>query len=215
MSNGKNSATAENLGNLGQIRDILFGQQMREFGDRFSRIESDLSQYQQDMQERIEQVRDSASLELRAAVDAMDKKFKALSVETREERADLEQELHRTRDKLSNTISVLDESLDRQTTTIREDLLQTRERLQDDVRELKTYILNQLDRYVSNLQDAKVSRDAMAELLFEMGMRLKGTEFVPELQSVNLSDALVQEIAGAGDGAEGESSNDAMETGAE
>jgi hypothetical protein len=34
------------------------------------------------------------------------------------------------------------------------------------------------------LNQEKVSRDDMAELLFELGLRLKGREFVPELQQV-------------------------------
>lgn len=197
-SNTKKDAAAENLGNLGQIRDILFGQHVREFGDRFARLETDMAHMQKELLERIERVRDTASLELRAAVEAMEKKVNALGLETREERADLEQELHRTRDKLSNTLTVLDESLDRQTASLRDDLLQSNERLQTDMRELRAGMMSQLDRYVSNLQDAKVSREAMAELLFEMGMRLKGAEMAPELQAVNLPDALVQEIASEG-----------------
>ncbi|MEO0800817.1 MAG: hypothetical protein AAFY57_00895 [Cyanobacteria bacterium J06642_2] len=194
-SNSKKNTATDGLGNLSQIRDILFGQQMREFGDRFARIEADLAQGRQDMLERIEQVRESMALELRAATDATDKKFNSLSVETREARADLEQELYRSRDKLSNTLAVLDEALDRQTSSIRTDLLRGQERLQDDIRELKANIVSQLEDYVANLQDAKVSRDAMAELLFEMGVRLKGLDVVPELQAANLTDALVQELA--------------------
>ncbi|MEM6445990.1 MAG: hypothetical protein AAF704_05400 [Cyanobacteria bacterium P01_D01_bin.123] len=194
-SNSKKNTATDGLGNLSQIRDILFGQQMREFGDRFARIEADLAQGRQDMLERIEQVRESMVLELRAAIDATDKKFNSLSVETREARADLEQELYRSRDKLSNTLAVLDEALDRQTSSIRTDLLRGQERLQDDMRELKANIVSQLEDYVANLQDAKVSRDAMAELLFEMGVRLKGLDVVPELQAANLTDALVQELA--------------------
>ncbi|MEM9156339.1 MAG: hypothetical protein AAGB13_15105, partial [Cyanobacteria bacterium P01_F01_bin.33] len=95
----------------------------------------------------------------------------------------------------SNTLAVLDEALDRQTSSIRTDLLRGQERLQDDMRELKANIVSQLEDYVANLQDAKVSRDAMAELLFEMGVRLKGLDVVPELQAANLTDALVQELA--------------------
>ena len=34
----------------------------------------------------------------------------------------------------------------------------------------------------SMLKEVKVSKDDMAEILFELGMRLKGAEFVPELK---------------------------------
>ncbi len=38
--------------------------------------------------------------------------------------------------------------------------------------------------YFSMLKDAKVSKDDIAEVLLELGLRLKGTELVPELKKV-------------------------------
>ena len=46
----------ERLGNIDQIRDIIFGAQLREYDNRFDKIDSDLSMMQRDMQARIEQV---------------------------------------------------------------------------------------------------------------------------------------------------------------
>ena len=55
-------------------------------------------------------------------------------------------------------------------------------KLQEDVHNLRTQIFEQLDLRFATLSGVKVSRDDMAELLFELGMRLKGTEFVPKLK---------------------------------
>ena len=174
----------ERLGNIDQIRDIIFGAQLREYDNRFDKIDSDLSMMQRDMQARIEQVKTVLGTELRTAIDSFEKKVKSITLNTQEESADLRQQLDRVNRKFSSSIEALDEALDNQTGSIREELSQTRERLSEETRTLKTQVFEELDRRFSMLRDVKVSRDDMAEILFELGMRLKGTEFVPELKGV-------------------------------
>ncbi|MEK0178723.1 MAG: hypothetical protein EAZ78_11175 [Oscillatoriales cyanobacterium] len=174
----------ERLGNIDQIRDIIFGAQLREYDNRFDKIDSELSMMQQDMQARIEQVKTVLSGEMRAAVDSFEKKIKSITLNTQEESADLRQQIDRVNRKFSSSIEALDEAIDNQTTSIRDELSQTRERLSEETRTLKTQVFEELDRRFSMLREVKVSRDDMAEILFELGMRLKGTEFVPELKGV-------------------------------
>ncbi|MCW6051510.1 hypothetical protein QUB60_24565 [Microcoleus sp. A2-C5] len=174
----------ERLGNIDQIRDIIFGAQLREYDNRFDKIDSEMSMMQQDMHARIEQVKTVLSTEMRAAVDSLEKKVKSLTSNTQEETTDLRQQIDRVNRKCSSTIEALDEAIDNQTSSIRDELSQTRERLSEETRTLKTQVFEELDRRFSMLRDVKVSRDDMAEILFELGMRLKGTEFVPELKGV-------------------------------
>ncbi|MEG4395721.1 hypothetical protein [Microcoleus sp. BROC3] len=174
----------ERLGNIDQIRDIIFGAQLREYDNRFDKIDSDLSMMQQDMQARIEQVKTVLSGEMRAAVDSLEKKVKSLTSNTQEESADIRQQVDRVNRKFSSSMEALDEAIDNQTSSLRDELSQTRERLSEETRTLKTQVFEELDRRFSMLRDVKVSRDDMAEILFELGMRLKGTEFVPELKGV-------------------------------
>jgi exonuclease VII large subunit len=178
----------ERLGNIDQIRDIIFGPQLREYESRFDKLESNLSMLQQEMLGRVEQVKTAVSTELRAAVESIDKKIKSLSLNSQEEIADLRQQIERTNKKFTNSIESLDENIDQQTTSIREDLTQSREKLHDEVNTLKTQIFEELERRFSLLKEMKVSKDDMAELLFELGMRLKGTEFVQEVTQVGKKD---------------------------
>ena len=174
----------ERLGNIDQIRDIIFGAQLREYDNRFDKIESDLTILQQDIQTRLEQVKSVLTTELRAAFESVEKKFKSLSTTTQEEAADMRQQIDRMNRKFSTSIESLDEAIDSQTTSIRSDFSQSRDQLQEEIRSLKTQVLEELDRRFSVLREVKVSRDDMAEILFELGMRLKGSEFVPELKEV-------------------------------
>lgn len=172
----------ERLGNIDQIRDIIFGSQIRELDTRFNKIESDLSNLQQDMQNRIEQVKTILITEMRASNESLEKKLKSLALTSQEEGADVRQQIDRLNRKFSANVEALDESIDKQTTSLRDDLSQTRDKLQEEVRVLKSQVFDELERRFSLLREVKVSRDDMAELLFELGMRLKGNEFVPQLK---------------------------------
>ncbi|HIK28315.1 MAG: hypothetical protein N3E45_01165 [Oscillatoriaceae bacterium SKW80] len=172
----------ERLGNIDQIRDIIFGAQLREYNARFEKIESDITMIQQEMHDYAEQVKSVLSSELRAAVESLEKKIKSLTSNSQEETAELRQQIERVNRKFSTNIETLDKTLDQQTSSLREELLQTREKLQEDVRSLKNQVFEELDRRFSMLREVKISKDDMAEILFELGMRLKGTEFVPQLR---------------------------------
>ena len=163
----------ERLGNIDQIRDIIFGSQIRELDTRFNKLESDLSNLQQDMQNRIDQVKTVLTTELRASNESLEKKLKSLALTSQEEGADVRQQIDRLNRKFSTNIEALDDSID---------ISETRDKLQEEVRLLKNQVFDELERRFSLLREVKVSRDDMAELLFELGMRLKGNEFVPQVK---------------------------------
>lgn len=172
----------ERLGNIDQIRDIIFGAHLREYNGRLDKVESDISAMQQDMRDRLSDLKVVLASELRAAVESIDKRLKTISASTQEETADLRQQFDRINRKFTNSIETLDEAVEAQRVSLRDELAQTRDSLQNDTRELRSLVLEELDRSFSILREDKISKDDMAELLFELGMRLKGSEFVPELR---------------------------------
>ncbi|WP_019498427.1 hypothetical protein [Pseudanabaena sp. PCC 6802] len=186
----------EKLGNIDQIRDIIFGAQLREYNGRFEKIESDLLSMHQELLDRINEVRMNYSTELRVAVEALDKKLKTLQTSTDEERQDLRAQIERTHRKSTASFDKLNSDLEVATTSIRDDLTETKAKMQEDMRGLRTYIQEELDRRLSAIGNMKISRDDMAEILFELGMRLKGTEFVPELEEAT-DLILVDRMTGA------------------
>jgi hypothetical protein len=172
----------ERLGNIDQIRDIIFGAHLREFTSRLDKSEADIAAIQQEVSDRLSELKSALALELRAAVESIDKRLKTISTSTQEEAADLRQQFDRINRKFTNSIETLDETVETQRIALRDELAQTRDNLQSDTRELRSLVLEELDRHFSIVREDKISKDDMAELLFELGMRLKGSEFVPELR---------------------------------
>ena len=172
----------ERLGNIDQIRDVIFGTQLREYEDRFSKLESDMSLLQQEMRSHVEQLKANFSTELKSAVEVLDKKLKSVSLTSQEDAVDLRQQVDRLNRKFSNSVQSLDETLDTQTTSIRDEVFQTKVKLQEDLAGLRDFILEELDKRFSQLRESKVSKDDMAETLFALGMRIKEAEFIPQLR---------------------------------
>ena len=182
MSELSKEEMRDRLGNIDQIRDIIIGSQLREFNARFSKIETDIALLEQEMRDRVEEIRITLLGEIKFAIEALDKKVKTSIVSTQEEQLEIRQQLDRSNKKFSISIENLDKDIDTQTDSIRSQMTQSVGKLQEDVHILRTQIFEQLDLRFATLSGVKVSRDDMAELLFELGMRLKGTEFVPKLK---------------------------------
>lgn len=188
MSEISKEEMRERLGNIDQIRDIIFGPKLREYDSRIEQIECDISMLQQEMRDRLERVKTELSTDIRTSFDALEKKLKCISLNFDEESTALHQQLDRANKKFSHSIEALDQALDNQTTSIRQELSETKYKLQSDTQTLKEDIFEELEKRFSKLTQAKVSRDDMAEVLFELGMRIKETELVPKLKAAADTD---------------------------
>lgn len=172
----------DQISNIDQIRDILFGSQLRDHNSRLEQIEANLSGFQQEIRDRTEEVKQVLTTELQASVEGLEKKLKSLALKDNEEKVDLRQQLDLLSKRLSSNVQRLDETVDEQTSSLRDDFLVNREKLQEDILTLRNQIYEELERRVSALTDTKIAKEDMAEMLFELGLRLKGTEFVPQLR---------------------------------
>lgn len=173
----------ERLGNIDQIRDILVGSQLRDYENRFAQMESELNLVHQDLQDRIEEVKVSLSTQLQASLEALDKRLKGFITKMQEETTDLQQQNDRLGRRVQAIFEELDRAFEEKTTAIDGRLNESRDKLQEDIRTLRAQIFEELDARFSSLRDNKVERETLAELMFELGMRLKGQDVVPALQA--------------------------------
>jgi F0F1-type ATP synthase membrane subunit b/b' len=185
---------SEKIGNMDQIRELTFGSHMREYTDRFDYLESELSTFSVDIRKRIDEVSNTLSNDLHTAIDTLNKTIKSLTLTSKEERTDLQQQVKRTDSKFTTRFESLSEEAESSTNALRNELSQAKGALEEEMRDLKTLILNEINKRFSALSEVKVSKDNMAEILFEVGMKLKGTELIADLQEmVDADEATVIE----------------------
>ncbi|MBW4621802.1 MAG: hypothetical protein KME17_20855 [Cyanosarcina radialis HA8281-LM2] len=179
----------ERLGNIDQIRDLLFGHKVREYEQQFQssdrrleKLEAELSNFQVEMRDRTERLQESLATEIRSGLDSLEKKLKYLSLTTHEQTSKLQEEITLTDRKLSHGVESLLKDVKSQTSLFKEDLAQTKTKIASDFQELKERVTEEIENIFSNLKENKVSRADLADVLFEVCLKIKGTEFVPSLK---------------------------------
>ncbi len=175
----------ERLGNIGQIRDLLFGSQMRDYEKRFQSLESQISEllsFKQEIQEKLDKTHDSLNKEIVAVGDSLEKRLKYLSLTTHEEFNKINQDRSELKQKTSVNLADLSKVVNSQFKNIKEELNQTQTKVDTDIDNLKKNIFEALEKQISSLKEVKVSRDDLAEVLFELCIKVKGTDFVPDLK---------------------------------
>jgi hypothetical protein len=184
MSKMTKDEVREKLGNIDQIRDIIFGAQIREYDARLDQMRSDMSKHQQEVTDRLDHLKVSLTSEIKLAVESLDKKLKTFHTNHSEEETDLRQQVERVNRRLSSSVEGLDEALEEKTKAIKEELTEARDRYQGEILALRDMILSEIEEQSKQLQAGKVSRFDMAEALFEMGLRMQGSEMIPALHNV-------------------------------
>lgn len=181
------------FGNIDQIRDILFGSQIKSFSDRVEALDSTVQSLQSDtdrrfreLQEntnnRIEKVQQALSAEMQNSVSALSAEIKSLRDRDEQELNELRQNLDRLSKRLSTNVATLDETIDKQSRSLRDDLLSSHRKLQSDILSLREQLIDDLEKRMKTLTSSKLAREDMADLLFELVLKLKGTEISPSWQ---------------------------------
>ena len=159
-------------GNLEKVRDILFGNQMREVDRRFARLEERITSETRDVKEDLKR-------RLEALEAYTTKETETLAGHIRQERDDrvdanarLARELADTAGAFERRSASLDEQLARGQREIRQHILEQQQRLSEHMRERIDEVLAALARETHELRNDKTDRLALASLLKEMAMRL-------------------------------------------
>jgi len=191
---GQQKDMRDRLGNVEQIRDLLFGEQQRELDTRLEALESMIKELKQEMGDRLNRLNEQFSNELRSNSYALEKKIQYVTVTHTEDFTELRQDLERTQKNFNEQVKGLDKTLHNQTESLEQNIRHTKESLQKELHDLTGHIQTEVDKYVSGLQDNKISRDEFAEVLFDLCMKVKKTDFVREIEGSEVkADLLLPE----------------------
>ncbi|NBD34245.1 MAG: hypothetical protein GVY17_15075 [Cyanobacteria bacterium] len=166
----------DRLGNLDQIRELLFGKQSREYEYRLDQIESELAQFQEATHHRLSELREELVNEIQSAINALEKQLKYVRLNSQEEVSHLRQSVEENRQRTQARINALSQTLNATSESLRSELGQTREQLQTDIQHLKQELDEEIESHFRDLGQTKISRDDFAEILFNLCLKIKGSD---------------------------------------
>ena len=89
QENNKATNETSELGNVDQIREILFGSQSRELNKRFEKLETDIKRSFDDLKSKIEFSQKEFNQKLENEVELISKRIKNLTTTQQDEFADM------------------------------------------------------------------------------------------------------------------------------
>jgi hypothetical protein len=166
--------------NVDRIREILFGSRMREYAQQFQRMEDRLVRETAELKAEFSRRMESQEVRNRQVLDSLADR---LNVE-RDERAESEERISR---ELSDSIKSLDRRLRQGDDGVAKDLRELRQltldrhlSLSDELRQSLAAAGTLQGRRLEELRTSAVDRFALAELLAELALRIRGDLRIPE-----------------------------------
>jgi hypothetical protein len=169
----------EESGNVDRIRDILFGSQMRDYDGRFQRLEErvarESAEARADVQKRLEALENF----LKGEVESLKNRLNAEQSERGMASEKLARDLGETGEALEVKIKYLDEHAAREIHDLRQQLLEQSKALSAEVKEKHEQMQAGLAHEAEQIRGAMTGREALAEMLSELALRLKNEFRVP------------------------------------
>src|SRR5262249_2364241 len=93
---------------IDQVREVMFGPQLREYNQRLQQLESTIVQLVEDTQKHFNDIQNSFASELQTVMSAVDRKIRALDLKTSEEQAEMRQRVEQLEEKLTTRLDALE-----------------------------------------------------------------------------------------------------------
>jgi len=162
MAKPSDDAPAGTTDNIDQIRDILLGPQKRPTEQHFDQLTAELRRYQEEAR--------ASTKDLREGLD--------------QEAAKLHQLIDQAQSALRAELSAKVQQLEAANAALRQELAGAKTKLQSDLVQVREQCAAELEKHVTSLRDANVSRETLAEFLQEMAVKLRRVELLEELTHV-------------------------------
>ncbi len=174
------------LGNVDQIREILFGSQSRELKERFDKLESSIQSIHEEMRKKMEQTQSDFNSRIESEVEAMGRKIKNITTQQQDEFADVRDASLKQEKRIQNALDIVEEELNAKREQLQKQQSQNTIALRSQMDTLKDELLGALDTKISELGLNKLSRDDAADIMMEAAMAMKGTQINQQLSMTTI-----------------------------
>ena len=186
MKKDNTTKTEENsseLGNVDQIREILFGSQSRDLDERFEKIESSLKSIQDEMRSKIEQNQNDFDERISVELETIGKKIKNVVSSQQDEFADIRDSALKQEKRINSSLETLEDELNSKREQLQRQQIEMRNTIRTQMDSLQDELLSVLEKKFTEIGEVKLSRDDAAEILMEAAMAMKGTKVSQQLSA--------------------------------
>ncbi|MEB3179205.1 MAG: hypothetical protein VKL59_09275 [Nostocaceae cyanobacterium] len=159
-------------GSIHKIRDILFGNQMRDYEKRFTRLEERLIKESVNLREETKKRLDSLEMYIKQEIDSLTEKLKTEQLERDTAVQALARESKDTYLALEKKLAQFDEQTTNNQRELRQQILEQSKSLYDEIRQKSAELQALLQQEVQELSKEKTDRSDLATMFAELAIRL-------------------------------------------
>ncbi len=172
------------LGNMEQIRELMFGSQIRSFEEDIAKLNSRLDSMNADMVGRIESIEKKLHEEHLSSVEILEQKVKNLTLATQEDSSDLKEQILMQEKKMNRDLDGLKDEAEIQLNALKHDNDNAKASIQKELEALQLTINSLLSKEIDTINEDKVSKDEFSRLLLDMSMKIKGTDIQDHIENM-------------------------------
>ncbi|MFM2314167.1 MAG: hypothetical protein RLZZ04_3443 [Cyanobacteriota bacterium] len=170
------------LGNISQLRELLLGDQIDEYNQRLDQyhqrldiLETNLQNLQTTMETCIAQSEKKLLEQLDAVVSIWEQKTQYNNLEIHETQQKIQQDFESLSQSTQDHIDFLHQSINSKTNRLKIEIAESKANSDRDLTLFKQQLSHKLETHLQELTTNKISRADLAEVLFELSLKLKGT----------------------------------------
>jgi uncharacterized protein (DUF3084 family) len=171
------------LGNISQLRELLFGDQINEYDHRLEQyhqrlnsLETNLQQSQAAIEARLTQLEQKLLEQINAVASSGEQRSKYYYLKTQSEQHQLQQEIEHLSQSSQENIDLLHQTLNNNTNSLKTEIAQSKSDLDRDITLFNQQLSHKLETHLQELIINKISRTDLAEVLLELSLKLKETD---------------------------------------
>lgn len=196
MSNITKDQMRQKLGNITQLQELLFGEQIEKYdralaehNQKLDRIELQQGEFQSTIKASLEQLENKLTSQIDAVSNTLEKRLKYLELNTQQDQNRIQEELDSVSQYSYENIDFLQNNINTHTNNLKTEISQSKAAIDRDLQLLKQQLVEKIEFNLKQLSTGKVSRQDLAEVLFELCVKLKEPNGDLEWkESVNNSD---------------------------
>lgn len=175
----QSNGAVEQSGNVERIRNILFGNQMRDYDARFQKLEERLATEAKELRADLQKRLDALEGFMKGELEATSGRLHAEHHDRAQALERLARDLNETARGLEGRIANLDERSAKDLRDLRQQLLEQSKQLSAEIKERHEQMKAGLDQEAQQIRGAMTGREALAEMFNEVALRLKNEFSVP------------------------------------
>ena len=166
----------KNANNVDQIRDLIFGNQIKDFEAQFNQLNDTLKVMEEKMTKAFNASHTKLQKETERSLEVLEKKIDNLSNSTQRERTKLKELIDNTDENLHEQLTNQKDEFTTKLKIMKENVVDDNKKMAENMDAMQKEIQVTLEKSLAGLSDDKLSRDAMAQMFLDVAMKIQGTD---------------------------------------